>query len=125
LLRLAGSLERASEHPLGAAIVAAASQRGLALVDATDFYSPTGKGVQGKVEGREVRIGNARFMAEGGIDPAALTVEAEALRRDGATAIFVAIDRRAAGLLAISDPVKERLRPRSPPSMRTAFASSC
>jgi Cu+-exporting ATPase len=106
LLRLAASLERASEHPLGAAIVAAASDRGLALTDPTDFESPTGKGVQGTVEGRSVLIGNARFLTDAGIDPAILTEEADALRVEGATAIFVAVDKRVAGLLAISDPVK-------------------
>ena len=68
LLRLAGSVERASEHPLGAAIVKAAASRGLTIVDATDFDSPTGKGVQGRVEGRDVRIGSAGFLAESGVD---------------------------------------------------------
>ena len=106
LLRLAASLERASEHPLGAAIVEAAAKRGLKLVDATDFDSPTGKGVTGKVEGRNVLIGNAAFLAESGVDTQPLAAEADLLRRDGATAIFVSVDGRPAGIIAISDPVK-------------------
>ena len=106
LLRLAASLERASEHPLGAAIVEAAAKRGLKLVDATDFDSPTGKGVTGKVEGRSVLIGNAAFLAELGVDTQPLAAEADLLRRDGATAIFVSVDGRPAGIIAISDPVK-------------------
>ena len=106
LLRLAASLERASEHPLGAAIVEAAAKRGLKLVDAADFDSPTGKGVTGKVEGRSVLIGNAAFLAESGVDTQPLAAEADSLRRDGATAIFVSVDGRPAGILAISDPVK-------------------
>ena len=106
LLRLAASLERASEHPLGAAIVEAAAKRGLKLVDATDFDSPTGKGVTGKVEGRSVLIGNAAFLAESGVDTQPLAAEADLLRRDGSTAIFVSVDGRPAGIIAISDPVK-------------------
>jgi Cu+-exporting ATPase len=106
LLRLAASLERASEHPLGAAIVEAAEKRGLKLSDATDFDSPTGKGVTGKVEGRNVLIGNAAFLAESGVDTQTLAAGADVLRCDGATAIFVSIDGKPAGILAISDPVK-------------------
>ena len=106
LLRLAGSVERGSEHPLGAAIVEAATSRGVALVDASDFDSPAGKGVQGRVEGRDVRIGSAGFLAESGVDTSALAEEADALRKDGATAIFVAVDGKAVGIVAISDPVK-------------------
>jgi Cu+-exporting ATPase len=106
LLRLAASLERASEHPLAAAIVAAASARQLALAPATDFDSPAGKGVVGTVDGRAVALGSHRLMADRGVDVAALAGEADALRRDGATAIFVAVDGRAAGVLAIADPVK-------------------
>ncbi|HEX6121214.1 MAG TPA: heavy metal translocating P-type ATPase [Dongiaceae bacterium] len=107
LLRLAASLEYASEHPLAAAIVNAAKERSIALAAATDFDSPTGKGVLGKVEGRAIAIGNAKFLAEQGADASALQVEADDLRRDGATAIFVAIDRRVAGVIAIADPVKD------------------
>jgi Cu+-exporting ATPase len=106
LLRLAASLERSSEHPLAAAIVAAAKEKGLALAEASDFDAPAGKGVVGKIEGRAVAIGSARFLAEIGIDAAAVAAEADALRREGATAVFVAIDGRPAGVLGIADPVK-------------------
>ncbi len=106
LLRLAASLERASEHPLAAAIVAAAEQRSLSFLPVADFDSPSGKGVIGKIEGRRVALGNARFLAELGAEVGALAAPAEALRRDGATAIFAAIDGRAAGVIAIADPIK-------------------
>jgi len=106
LLRLAASLENASEHPLAAAIVEAAKERSLRLSPVSDFDSPTGKGVVGKVDGRAVALGNARFLAAQGADVSALQGEADALRRDGATAIFAAIDARAAGIIAIADPVK-------------------
>ncbi|MDR3496194.1 MAG: heavy metal translocating P-type ATPase [Ancalomicrobiaceae bacterium] len=106
LVRLAASLERSSEHPLAAAIVAAAGERGLGLGTAADFDSPAGKGVTGSVDGRALVIGNARFLADGGIDLAALTPKAEGLSNDGATIVFVAVDGRAAGLIAIADPVK-------------------
>jgi Cu+-exporting ATPase len=107
ILRLAASLENASEHPLGAAIVQAAKERSIALAKVTEFDSPTGKGVRGKVEGRRLALGNAKFLAELGMDVAALQTEADALRKEGATAIFVAIDGRAAGVIAIADPIKE------------------
>ena len=107
VLRLAASLEAASEHPLGAAIVNAAKERSIPLSGVSDFDSPTGKGVLGKVEGHAVALGNARFLAEQGADVSALQGEADALRGDGATAIFVAIDKRAAGIIAIADPVKD------------------
>jgi Cu+-exporting ATPase len=107
ILRLAASLENASEHPLAAAIVNAAKERSIALAPVSDFDSPTGKGVLGKVDGRRLALGNARFLKEQGADVAALQGEADRLRRDGATAIFVAIDGRAAGVIAIADPVKE------------------
>ena len=106
LLRLAASLERGSEHPLAVAIVDEAEKRGLALAKAADFDSPTGKGVFGTVEGRSIVIGNARFLAESGVETAALAAEAETLRSDGATAIFVAVDGEAAGIIAIADPIK-------------------
>jgi Cu+-exporting ATPase len=107
ILRLAASLENASEHPLAAAIVNEAKERSIALASVGDFDSPTGKGVMGKVAGHAVALGNARFLAELGADASALQGEADALRRDGATAIFVAVDGRAAGVLAIADPIKE------------------
>lgn len=107
VLRLAASLERSSEHPLAAAIVNAAKERALPLSDVSDFDSPTGKGVVGKVDGHAVALGNAKFVAEQSADLAVLQVKADALRRDGATAIFVAVDGRAAAVIAIADPIKE------------------
>ena len=107
LLRLAATLERASEHPLAAAIVNAAKERNLPLGVATDFDSPVGKGVTGVVDGKKLVIGSHRIMAEAGVDLSALTSEAEALRGEGATVIFVAINGRIGGLLAIADPIKE------------------
>jgi Cu+-exporting ATPase len=106
LLRLAASLERGSEHPLAVAIVDEAEKRGLALAKAADFDSPTGKGVFGTVEARSIVIGNAKFLAESGVETAALADDADKLRSDGATAIFVALDGEAAGIIAISDPIK-------------------
>lgn len=106
-LRLAASLESASEHPLAAAIVAAAADKGLVLSPAQDFHAPAGKGVSGLVEGRRVAIGNAAFLAEGGAPSQALAGEAERLREAGATAVFLAIDGQAAAVIAIADPVKE------------------
>ena len=106
LLRLAAGLERNSEHPLADAIVRAASERRLPLADVTDFDSPVGKGVIGKVEDKEVVVGRASFLRERGVDVAAFEAEAERLRSDGATAIFVAIDGAAAGVIAIADPIK-------------------
>jgi Cu+-exporting ATPase len=106
LLALAASLEQASEHPLAAAIVAGAKARGLALAAVTGFDSVTGKGVRGTVNGRSVLIGNARFLDESSIAPAALEAQAEPLRREGATAILVAIDGKPAGVVAVADPVK-------------------
>jgi len=106
LLRLAASVERASEHPLAAAIVAAAEKRKLSVGSATEFDAPSGKGALGTVEGRRVLIGNARFFDEQGIDVGALKETAETSRKEGATAIFVAIDGKAAGVIAIADPVK-------------------
>ncbi|PTQ77385.1 Cu+-exporting ATPase [Nitrosomonas oligotropha] len=106
LLRLAASLEQGSEHPLAAAIVAVAKERSILLSKATNFDSPTGKGVLGIVDDRQIMVGNARFLAEQGIDAGVLETEADALRQDGATAIFISIDGIAAGIVAIADPVK-------------------
>jgi Cu+-exporting ATPase len=107
LLRVAGSLERASEHPLAEAIVRAVEERGIELEYAQDFDSITGKGVIGRVRGREVVIGNAPLFRELGIDAQELADEAEALRRDGQTVMFAAVERRAAGLLGVADPIRE------------------
>jgi P-type Cu+ transporter len=107
LLRLAASLERASEHPLAAAIVAGAEERGASLAAASGFASVTGKGVRGTVEGRKVALGNRALMDELGVDLAGLPARAEELRGDGQTVMFVAVDGKAAGLLGVADPVKE------------------
>ncbi|MDD3799422.1 MAG: heavy metal translocating P-type ATPase, partial [Novosphingobium sp.] len=107
LLRLAAGVERASEHPLGQAIVAAAEARKLALPEVSGFDSPTGKGAVGTVEGKRIILGNAAFLKEGGIATDMLSEQADALRRDGATAIFIGIDEAVAGIFAIADPVKE------------------
>jgi Cu+-exporting ATPase len=106
VLRIAAGIERASEHPLARAIVDAAGERGIAVPDVTGFDSPTGKGVVGTVEGRRIVLGNANFLAESGISTAALDSDAERLRREGATAVFLSVDGKAAGIIAIADPVK-------------------
>ncbi len=106
LLRLVASLERSSEHPLAEAIVRAANDRAITLSEPSDFDSPVGKGVTGKVEGRAVLVGNGRFMAERGVDTKALDAGAETFRGDGATAIFAAVDGALAGVFAIADPIK-------------------
>jgi P-type Cu+ transporter len=106
VLRLAASLERASQHPLGAAIVNASKERNLSLADVRDFDAPVGKGVSGNVEGRRLVIGNARMLNEAGIDVDALAADAHALRQEGATAMFIAIDGKAAGVIAVADPIK-------------------
>ncbi|GLK69228.1 copper-translocating P-type ATPase [Hansschlegelia plantiphila] len=106
VLRFAGAVERASEHPLGQAVVAAAEGRGLDVPTVTDFDAPSGKGVSGKVGGRMTLVGNAEFMKSRGVDVSALTARADELRRDGATAIYVGLDGMLAGVLAIADPIK-------------------
>jgi Cu+-exporting ATPase len=106
ILQLAASVERGSEHPLAAAIVAAAAGRKLDLSPVRGFDSPAGKGVIGMVDGKRLALGNARFLAELGIDTATLSGEAERLRSDGATAIFLAINGKTAGVIAVADPVK-------------------
>ena len=106
VLRLAASVESLSEHPLARAIVAAAKARGLDIPPATGFDSPTGKGALGMVDGKRIVLGNARFLGELGIDVGPLGAEAEKLRLDGATAIYVGIDGAVAGAIAIADPVK-------------------
>jgi len=106
ILRLAAGVERASEHPLAVAIVAAAQAKGLVIPAVTDFDSPTGKGALGTVEGRLVVLGNARFLTEKGIAPGAMAAQADTLGREGATGVLVGIDGQAAGVLAIADAVK-------------------
>ena len=106
VLRLAASLDQGSEHPLADAIVRAARERGLALDTADGFESSTGIGVQGRVKGQHLALGNAALMAQLGIAVEALTVQAEALRAEGTSVMLLAVDGKAAGLLAVSDPIK-------------------
>lgn len=107
LLALAASLEQGSEHPLANAIVLAAKEKSLSLSPAQDFDSPTGKGVTGNISGKSVALGNAFLMEESGMDIAALSPQADDLRASGATVIFMAVDGKAAGILAIADPIKK------------------
>jgi Cu+-exporting ATPase len=107
-LRLAASLERGSEHPLGEAIVTRANGDGLTLSDVEGFEAVPGRGVRGKVDGRDVLLGNVRFLAESGIAVAELASAAEALAAQGKTPMFVAVDGRAAGLIAVADTLKDR-----------------
>jgi Cu+-exporting ATPase len=106
ILRLAASVERLSEHPLAAAIVRAAEERGVRTAFAEDFSSPIGKGAGARVEGRNIVIGNADFLREIGVDASSLAERAEEFRREGATAIFIAIDGELSGAFAIADPIK-------------------
>jgi Cu+-exporting ATPase len=106
VLPLAASLERSSEHPLAAAIVAATQERGMRVRDPSGFASLTGKGVTGAVDGRQVAVGSAALMAELGILFGELTARADELRGDGATALFVAVDGRPGAVIAIADPIK-------------------
>ena len=110
VLRLAASLERASEHPLGAAIVTAAEDRGLALSEPADFSSQAGKGVTGEIDSRHVVVGNAAFLDGEGIESSSLNEDADQIRGSGATAVLVAIDRRATAVIAIADPIKGTTR---------------
>ncbi|MCH8266062.1 MAG: copper-translocating P-type ATPase, partial [Acidobacteria bacterium] len=107
VLRLAASLERGSEHPLAAAILAGAREKGVKLSAAGDFQSVTGKGVTGTVDGRKLVLGNRKLLEEMGADVGVLGDRAEALRRDGQTVMFLAVDGRAAGLVSVADPIKE------------------
>jgi Cu+-exporting ATPase len=106
ILPLAASLEKSSEHPLAAAIVMAANDHGVVTPGPTDFVSITGKGVTGKIDGRPVALGNAKLMADLGIIFGDLDRRADELRSDGATALFLAIDHKPGGLIAIADPIK-------------------
>uniref|UniRef100_UPI0038D10C42 heavy metal translocating P-type ATPase n=1 Tax=Paeniroseomonas aquatica TaxID=373043 RepID=UPI0038D10C42 len=107
VLPLAASLERSSEHPLAAAIVAAAKERGMTFEEPADFASVTGKGVTGTVGGRRVALGNARLMQELGVDLGTLAAKADELRREGGTALFLAVDGGPGGVIAVADPVKQ------------------
>jgi Cu+-exporting ATPase len=106
-LRLAASLEKSSEHPLALAVVEAARERDIPLAEASEFDSPVGKGVVGVVDGKRLVLGSLRIMAEEGVDVHELAAEAERLRGEGATVIFMGIDGKVGGLIAIADPVKE------------------
>jgi len=107
LVRLAAALERGSEHPLAAAVVKGAEERGIALPAATGFEAVNGKGVKGNIEGRAIAIGNRALLADLGIDAAPFAAKAEELRRDAQTVIFVVVDGKPAGLLGVADPIKE------------------
>ncbi len=107
VLHFAGSLERGSEHPLAAAVLAAAQERNIALAPVSGFNASAGKGVVGMVEGKRLALGNAAFLQELKIDPAPLAEEAERLRGDGATVIFLGVNGKLAGAIAIADPVKQ------------------
>ncbi len=106
ILSLGASLERSSEHPLAAAIVASAKQRGAEIEGVDNFTSMTGKGVAGKIGNRQVAVGNAKLLKELGINAAGLESRADELRREGATAMFVAIDHLPGGIIAVADPIK-------------------
>jgi P-type Cu+ transporter len=118
ILRLAAAVERASAHPLARAIVAAAAERGLALVEVGEFDAPAGKGVTGVVEGRQVALGSAGYLAERGIDTMALQRKADSGLRDGATVVFLAVEQKLAGLFAIADPIK----PTTPAALNALYA---
>src|SRR5450631_4391021 len=118
ILRLAASVERASEHPLADAIVRAARERDLDLGKVDEFNSPTGKGATGKVEGKTVLLGNSNFLTSLGVETRSLSEQGERLRGDGATVINIAVDGRLAGLFAIADPVK----PSTPDALKALAA---
>ena len=119
VLRLAASLDQGSEHPLADAIVSAAREQGLLLAKPFDFESGSGIGVRGTVEGRRLALGNTALMEQVGIDVAALKLDAERLRSEGASVMHLAVDGRLAGLLAVTDPIKSS----TPEAIRTLHAS--
>jgi P-type Cu+ transporter len=118
ILRLAASVERASEHPLADAIVRAASERRLELGKVEEFDSPTGKGATGKVDGKSILLGNSKFLASLGVETQSLDADGERLRGDGATVINIAVDGKLAGLFAIADPIK----PSTPDALKALAA---
>ncbi|MBA3071125.1 MAG: heavy metal translocating P-type ATPase, partial [Nitrospirae bacterium] len=107
ILHFAASIERGSEHPLASAIVKGAEERGISLTDVEEFESVTGKGVEGMIEGHKVALGNLKLFDDLGIDTAELSLNAESMRREGQTVMFIAVDGKAAGLLGVADPIKE------------------
>jgi Cu+-exporting ATPase len=110
VLRLAASLERSSEHPLAAAVLVAAKEKGITAEEPSDFGSVTGKGVTGIIGGRSVSLGNAKLMADQGIGLGDLAGQADELRRSGATTLFAGVDGKPAGIIAIADPIKATTR---------------
>ncbi|RUZ62841.1 heavy metal translocating P-type ATPase, partial [Mesorhizobium sp. M7A.F.Ca.CA.002.06.1.1] len=106
LLALAAGLEKGSEHPLAEAIVDGAATRGVTVAEASGFEAVTGKGVSGSVSGKTVALGNAAMMADLGVDIASISAKAEALQLEGKTAMFVAVDKKLAGIVAVADPIK-------------------
>ncbi len=118
VLRLSASLERASEHPLAAAIVAGAKERGTVIAEVAEFASVKGKGVRGTIDGRKVALGNRAMMEVENVDTSALSERAEALRGDGQTVMYVAIDGTFAGLVGVADPIKDS----TPEAIRTLKA---
>jgi Cu+-exporting ATPase len=117
VLQLAASLERASEHPLAAAVVKGAQDRGIELLSVSDFASETGKGVTGNVDGRRVALGSRALLTAQGLDPEKLPQRAKNARREGQTVLFVVIDEHVAGLLCIADPIKDS----TPEAIRTLY----
>jgi Cu+-exporting ATPase len=118
LLRMAASLERGSEHPLAAAIVRGAEERGLPLSETREFSSITGKGVKGVIDGKRVALGNRSLMTDLGVEVERLAEQAEKLRSDGQTAMFVSIEGKVAGLVGVADPIK----PSTPEAIRALHA---
>ncbi|HEX7011539.1 MAG TPA: copper-translocating P-type ATPase [Steroidobacteraceae bacterium] len=114
VLRLAATLERASEHPLAAAIIDSAKERGLALGEVSDFDAPTGMGVMGTIDGRRAALGNLRLMQARGVEISPADERIEALRREGQTVMFLALDDRLVGLIGVADPIKKS----TPPALR-------
>ncbi|MGE5176303.1 MAG: heavy metal translocating P-type ATPase [Hyphomicrobiales bacterium] len=110
ILRVAAGLERGSEHPLAAAVLQAAEERGLAIGAASDFEAITGKGVRGTVGGRRALLGTSALLSEAGIDAGSLAPRAESMRAGGRTALFLAVDGKTAGLIGVADPIKETSR---------------
>jgi Cu+-exporting ATPase len=106
LLQLSASLERGSEHPLAAAIVTGAEARNISLIPVQDFKSLTGKGVRGRIEGKDVALGNRKLLGELGVAGSLLGDQADAMRSDGQTVMFVAVEGKLAGLVGVADPIK-------------------
>ncbi len=121
VLRLAASLDQGSEHPLAAAIVAAAKHKGLSLSKPEQFDSESGIGVRGTVDGRSLALGNTAWMEQLGVDVSSLSAQAEELRGQGASVMHLAVDAQLAGLLAVSDPVKTT----TPEALKPCMTPAC